>query len=95
MLFRSGLVDGFGRAHHVLRQLGGDIHVVAAAVLGEYPAQAVLAAGVDVGGIEVVDAQLDAAHDLGFRLREIDAAALLAEAHAAVAQLGYLSALFV
>ena len=94
-LLAEGAVDGFGRAHHVLGQLGGDIHLVAALVLRQDPAQAVLAAGVDIGGVEIVDAQLHAAHDLGLRLGEVDAAALFAEAHAAVAQLGYLPAVFI
>ncbi len=68
-------VDGRRAADEVLRELRGDVHAVADAVLLEDAAKQLLASRVDVGGVEVVDAQLDGAHDLALRRGVVDGGA--------------------
>ena len=67
---------------------GRDFDLIAAVIRFQEAAQAGLAAGVGVGGVEVVDAQLQRALHLAVGLLLVDAAAAPREAHAAEAQRG-------
>ena len=87
-LLPEGLVDGLLAAHHVLGQLGGDVHTVPDAVFLQNAAQALLAAGVDVGGVEIVDAPVNGQQHLAGSLVIVDGGALFGKAHTAEAQLG-------
>ena len=75
-------------AQQIVGELCGNIYLVPNVVFLQNPAQRVLAAGVDVGGVEVVDSGPDGLHDLPLRLVQVDSAAALGEAHTAVAQNG-------
>ena len=85
-------VDGRPAADQVLGQLGGNAHLVPDLVLFQRLAQACLAAGVDVGGVKVVDAKLDGPHQLPFRFLLVDGTVFLGKAHTAEAQSGDITA---
>ena len=78
------LVDRRGRTYDILRQLGGNIHLVAALIFVEYPAEAFLTAGIHIGGIKIIDALLDRKEHFPLRFLVVDDAAFPAEPHAAV-----------
>ena len=84
------LLHGVPAADQVMGELGGDVHLIPEATLLQDLAQGRLAAGVDIGGVEIVDAALDGGQDLPFRLGHVDLAQLAGEAHTAEAQDGEL-----
>ena len=81
-------VQRFAGADHVLGQLGRDVDLVAQAVPRQDRPQGGFAAGIEVGGVEVVDPEANGLENLSLRLLYIHAAALAAEPHAAVAEDG-------
>ena len=89
------LVQALPGLDEVVGQLGGDVHLVPQAVALQNGAQGGLTAGVDIGGIEVVDPGLDGGKQLLLRLVQIHAPRLLGKAHAPVAQHGHGIAVFV
>ena len=70
----------------VLGQLGGQVHLLPDAVSLEDLAHGGLAAGIDVGGVKVVDPGAVGGQQLPLRLLDIHAGALSGKAHAAVAK---------
>ena len=88
-------VEGGAALDEVLGKLGGDVHPVADAVALQDGAERRLAAGVDVGRVEIVDAALDGGHDFLLRLLEVDDAGLLGETHAPVAEYRQLVPVFI
>ena len=80
------LVDRGAAPDQVLGQFGGDADLVPDAVALQDLAQRRFTAGVDVGGVKVIDPGLEGGQDLLFGLVDVDAGALAAEAHAAVAE---------
>ena len=89
-LLAGGLVYGLGGAHHVLRKLCGQVDLIPQAVVLQHLSDQLLAARVEISGIQVVDPELDRLQDLFFGLFVIKAGALLRKTHAAEAQLRYL-----
>ena len=86
------LPENLFRALHgldeVVGQLGGQTDLVPAAVPAEDLPHRRLAAGVDIGSVQVVHAAVDGRRYLPLRLVQVDAAPLAGEAHTAVAQEG-------
>ena len=79
-------VDRAAALHEVLRELCGDTDPVPHIVAAQDLAERRFASGIDVGGVEIVDAGFDGRHDLLFRLIDIDAPCLRRKAHAPVAE---------
>ena len=79
----------------VVRQLCGDVHLVADVVAAEYLAERVLAAGVDVGGVVIVDTRVVCRQYLLFGLVNIDPARSGGKAHTAVAEGGEFVSVFI
>ena len=94
-LFVEVFIYGGGGLDEVLGQLCGQVHPVPQAGAAENFPHGGLAAGVDVGGVQIVHAPLDGGGQLGLGLVQVDASAPAGEAHTAVAQNGDGAAVFV
>ena len=75
-LLGKELVKPLTAADKVMRQLGGDIDLIANAVPFEDFTQSGFAAGVDIGGIKVIDPGADSGHDFALRFLHVDSAEL-------------------
>ena len=80
---------------HVVGELGGDFDLVADIVAGQNFAHCNFTAGVNVGGIKVVDAGINGGQQLTLCFFQIDASVLALETHAAEAENGYVVAIFI
>ena len=87
-LLAEKTVQRGGAADHVLGQLGGDMHLIADAVALKDFADGFLTAGIDIGGIKIIDARAEGGENLLLRLVQINAAALPGKAHASEAKEG-------
>ena len=86
--FVEVLVDALRRLDEVLREFGRDADLIADTVALDDLAEARLAAGVEVGRVEVVHVCVNGSHDLGLGLVDIDVVALAGKAHTAESQQG-------
>ena len=73
---------------HVLGQLGGHVDLLPDAVALQDLPQGGLAAGIDIGGVVVIDAAPVGGHQLPLGLVQVDAGPLPGKSHATVAQDG-------
>ena len=87
-LLPEALLNGFGGVDHVLGQFRGNPDLLPQAVALHNLPQAFLAAGVDVGGVKIVDAQFHGPEDFLFRLRRINRSPVPGKPHAAESQCG-------
>ena len=94
-LLGEELIETVVAFDEVVRQLCSDVHLVADVVAAEYLAERVLAAGVDVGGVVIVDTRVVCRHDLLFGLINIDPARGGGKAHTAVAERGEFVSVFI
>ena len=94
-LARAIATGGMNLYDKLYYKLGCDIDLVPAAVLIEYPAEALLTARIRPGRVEVVDSMLHGIEHLALSLRVVDLRALLGEPHTAESQLRELVPVFV
>ena len=87
-LLQEQFLHAADAADHIMRQLGGDVHVLPDAVPGQDGAQQRLAAGIDIGGVIVIDTGAEGGHDLLLRLVNIQGGTLPGKAHAAESEHG-------
>ena len=85
-LLGKAAVDAGAGLDQVLGQLVGKVHLVPAAQAAQRLAQGGLAAGINVGGVKIVDAQAHGLADLRGHGVLVDAPARFGKAQAAVAQ---------
>lgn len=94
-LLLKELFHALGAADEIMGQLGGDIHLVPQAVFLQDLAQGAFAAGIEIGGVKIIDAAVNGGQHLPFGLGKVDAHAAALPAHTAKAQNGKLVAVFV
>ena len=70
----------------IIRKLGGNMHLLPHSIFLQHLTQYRLAAGVDIGGVKIIDTLFDGKQDLFLCLCQINSAQLLLEAHTAETQ---------
>ena len=76
-------------------QLGCNLYLLAQAVLFQNLTQSRFAAGVNIGGVIVIDTQTDGLQNFSFRFLHVNSSLLPGKTHAAKSQIGYGIAVFV
>ena len=94
-LFLKETLDRGRTVDQVLRQLGRDIDLIAQLFALQDRAEGFLAAGIGVGCVEIIDAELEGAFDFPGALVDVDARAAVREPHAAESEEGNVSAVSV